>query len=119
MDADGDPWNALVETPEVLAVVRTDGRGNVLRAAGVASERASLVAERVDLCVGAVERLGSQLGMGRTSMQVADFEGGVVVSGARPSEQGHHVVLAGPGAKLGLLLSRLRRLLETPGEGKA
>jgi hypothetical protein len=119
MDTDGDPWNVLVETPEVIAVVRTDGRGHVLRAAGVASDRASLVAERVDLCVGAVERLGAQLGIGRTSMQVADFEGGVVLSGARPSEKGRHVVLAGPGAKLGLLLSRLRRLLEAPSEGNA
>ncbi|MGZ3419938.1 MAG: hypothetical protein ACXVEE_18830 [Polyangiales bacterium] len=116
MDVDEDPWNALLTTSEVLAVVRTDGSGGVVRASGVAPERASFVAERVDLCSGAVERLGAQLGIGRASVQLVDFEGGIVLSGARRS--GHDVVIAGAGAKMGLLVSRLRRLLDAERGGE-
>lgn len=104
---------AILAIAHVRAIVRTDGRGQVLSVDGDEGA-ARAVAERLDVARAAWERFGVVSGLGRASTQVIELAEGLVLCGACKS--GQVAILAGREATVGLLLSKLRRLVDAESE---
>jgi len=101
---------ALIAAPAIRAFLRTDGRGTLLSSTGLEPEAAAHLAERVDLAVAAATALGNGGRLGTPSTLVFEFGESLLLAGVH--SWGEHVVVVGAaGANVGLVLSRLRRLL--------
>lgn len=104
--------HSLLSSPATRGLIRTDGRGTVTAVAGLAADEARVLAERVDLALAATRALGRGASMGAPNVLLIEYESAVLVAGVQP--WGEHVIVIGaPGVNVGLLLSRLRRLLAT------
>lgn len=99
--------DALIDTPSLRGVLRTDGRGTPLFTARFEDPVAARLAERIDLALSAVHALGGQ-GFGALSTVVLEHEGALLFLG-RLSWGEHLVVVCERTANVGLFLSRLRR----------
>lgn len=112
-------WNddilrELLALQYVRAVVFTNGSGRALHVNRRRSTPAEL-AKVADLALGALERAGTALQLGRLEVNACVYQEGVVVSTSAGSMRA--VVLADAGANLGTLLNQVRRLFrreETP-----
>lgn len=101
---------SLLSSPDTRGLVRTDGRGNALSIAGLGDDEARFLAERADLLLAATGTFGAASGLGTAAVLVVEYQRAVVVAGVHA--WGEHVIVVGAeGANVGLLLSRLRRLL--------
>jgi hypothetical protein len=107
-----DLRESILATPHTRAVLRTDKRGTVLSVDGISEDEARALGTRADLALAAVRRLGRTQNLGAPRTLLVEFEEALLVSGAA-ADGSEVVVLAGREANVGLLLSRLRRLLES------
>lgn len=109
-----DPHDVLLSTPHARALLRTDRRGALVRGEGMPPRDAEHLAERIDLALAAVTALGRAAGLGGVTTVVLELDDGLLVAG-RAADARHVAVLAGREANVGLLLSRLRRVLADAG----
>lgn len=99
------------------AVFRTDGRGRVTARAGqqMGSEDDAI---RLDLLVDGAEQLGSTWDCGPCGLVMLMFGNRVVVVAVMP-DGGHLAVIAKPEVQPGILLTYVRRVIESDAAGTA
>ncbi len=100
----------LFDSNDTLAVVRTDGRGNVVRSHRAEGNSGTDLAESVDLAIAMIGNLASAKNLGGFQTAVLLYEEGTVFCGRFPSGEAIALVAA-PGANLGLILNQVRRLV--------
>jgi hypothetical protein len=105
-----DVLTSLLSSPETRGLVRTDGCGKPLSVSGLDDGEARSIAERADLMLAATTAFGRATALGAPATVVIDYQRAVVVVGVHTWGE-HVIVLGAEGANVGLLLSRLRRLL--------
>ena len=100
---------ALIAAPTTRAFLRTDGRGGLVVSTGLEVDVATELAERIDLAIASTTMLGRGR-FGPPTTLIIEFEGALLLAGVQSWGE-HVVVLVEAGANVGLVLSRLRRLL--------
>jgi len=101
----------LLDSRDTIAVLRTDGHGNVIRIHGPTRDAAVDLAEAIDIAIAAIARLAENRDeLGRFQTAVLLYDKGTVFCGQFASGEAI-ALLASSNANLGLLLNQVRRLI--------